>query len=96
MFAVCVSFAVAPDHFDAFLPLMRGQATTSIELEAGCHRFDICIDAAARQVFLYELYADLAAFASHLESPHFRAFDADVASMILEKTVQTFDRVEMS
>lgn len=96
MIAVCVALTVEPAHFEAFLSLMRRQAQTSVEVEAGCHRFDICIDATTWQVFLYELYSDHAAFAAHLESPHFRAFDADVASMVREKIVRTYDQVEMS
>ncbi|WP_424985567.1 putative quinol monooxygenase [Microbulbifer sp. S227A] len=94
MFAVVVTFRIRPEHIDAFLPEMMQNAATSLAVEPGCHRFDVCTDEERRdEVFLYELYEDRAAFDVHLHSPHFLAFDDKVAPMIATKQVRTYDQV---
>ena len=94
MFAVCVTFKINQGKMDAFLPLMHQNARTSLNEEVGCHQFDVATDAARPdEVFLYELYADRAAFETHLASAHFKAFDAAVASMIADKQVATWGEV---
>jgi len=94
MFAVCVSFKIRPEDVAQFRDLMLRQAQNSLSLEDGCLRFDVCDNAQSPDaVFLYEIYSDAAAFDLHLESAHFKVFDRAVADMVLEKKVQTFDRV---
>lgn len=97
MIAVCVTFTIKPGMMDAFLGPMQQQARDAIDKEPGCHRFDICTGAETPQdVFLYELYDDRAAFDVHLDSDHFRAFDARVADMVAEKRVQIFSEVAIA
>lgn len=94
MYAVCVAFQLNPGSIEAFMPLMRQNAKTSLHTEPGCHQFDVLSDAAKPDaVFLYELYTDRAAFEAHLESPHFKSFDAAVSPMIAGKEVQTWNKV---
>lgn len=94
MFAVTVTFTVKPGRMPEFLPLMRIQARTSLEREPGCRQFDICTDADAPEaVFLYEIYDDAAAFRLHLDTAHFKTFDAAVAEMVAEKRVRTWHRL---
>jgi len=94
MFAVIVNLRVRPDRMGEFLPLMLRNAATSRAVEPGCHRFDVCTDSARPgEVFLYELYADAAAFTAHLDSPHFKVFDAAVADMVIAKDVRTYTEV---
>lgn len=91
MFAVCVTFEIAPDHIGRFRDLVLAQAQTSIRSEPGCRRFDVLVDEdTPNEVFLYELYDDATAFDTHLESDHFRTFDADVKPMIKHKVVKTY------
>jgi len=93
-FAVCVTFTLRPDAAQAFLPLMTANAQASLANEPGCTRFDVLTDPARPdEVFLYELYDDSAAFKVHLDSAHFKAFDAAVADMIADKVVRTFTEV---
>lgn len=95
MFAVVVTFQIKRDQIDAFLPAMLENAQTSLAQEPDCHRFDVCTDPAQPgEVFLYELYTDKAAFDAHLDTAHFKRFDAQVADMIAEKTVQTYAEVQ--
>ncbi|MDW4499167.1 putative quinol monooxygenase [Sulfitobacter sp. D35] len=94
MFAVTVTFEIVSDQIDAFLPLMKRQAETSLSEEEGCVTFDICRDGARPDVvFLYEIYADKAAFDSHLASAHFQEFDAAVRDLVTGKTIVCFDEV---
>jgi quinol monooxygenase YgiN len=94
MYAVTVTFDIAPEQIDAFLPLMKQQAETSLAIEKGCLAFDICRDSTRpERVFLYEIYTGKSAFDDHLASVHFREFDAAVQDMVATKTVATFDEV---
>ena len=94
MYAVCVSFRIKDGFEGAFHKRMAQQANDSLTLEADCHHFDICHNQAdPREVFLYELYTNEAAFALHNESAHFISFAAEVADWIEQKTVTTYDLV---
>ncbi len=91
MYVVTVKFTLAEGAAETFMGFMRTQAQNSLELEAGCHQFDVCTDPNdARAVFLYELYSDEAAFQVHLTSDHFKRFDADVADLVAEKQVACY------
>ncbi|MEJ6405011.1 putative quinol monooxygenase [Yoonia sp. 2307UL14-13] len=94
MFAVCVIMRLRPGARESFMPLMTSNAKASLEVEPGCHRFDVATDSADPDaVFLYELYDDKGAFDAHLETDHYQAFDAATADMVAEKTVVTWDTV---
>lgn len=94
MFAVIVTFRVLPGYFGRFLPLMEENARKSLSLEPGCRVFDVCTDPdRPDEIFLYELYDDAEAFQTHLESAHFKAFDAEVAAMVADKQVATYREV---
>ncbi|PRY20930.1 quinol monooxygenase YgiN [Aliiruegeria haliotis] len=94
MFAVTVIFRTAPGAMEAFLPLMRANAATSLAEEPGCRVFDVCTDPSRPdEVFLYEIYDSEEAFQIHLKSAHFLEFDASVAAMVVKKTVATYREV---
>jgi len=96
VYAVAVVLKLRPDVAAQFRPLMMANAQASLAQEQGCHRFDVCFDSADVQtVFLYELYADRAAFDAHLQTAHFKSFDVAVADMVADKTVMTFDEVHV-
>lgn len=95
MFVVCVEFRIVQGRIQDFLPVMRQQARNSLDLEPGCRQFDICRDPAIEEaVFLYELYDDAAAFQAHLDSAHFRAFDAAIADLVADKQVRILTRLD--
>jgi quinol monooxygenase YgiN len=93
-YVVTVEFEIAPDRWDAFLPLMTANAEASRRDEKGCLRFDVCRprDGATR-VFLYEIYDDEAAFQAHLKTPHFLAFAEAANEMIIGRKIVTLDWV---
>lgn len=91
MYVVTVNFVVASEFNSEFTSAMLEQARNSIELEEGCHVFDVCgATDDACSIYLYEKYTDASAFQTHLESAHFKAFDALVAPWLISKTVSTW------
>lgn len=93
MHTVIVDFAVRPEHREAFAAAMLGQAETSLASEPGCRQFDVAwSDEDPCHVTLYELYVDAAAFAAHLATDHFVAFDRETAPMIADKSVRQATR----
>lgn len=89
MYLVAVTFDVVPAQFAAFKIRMAKQAADSLT-EPGCQRFDVWADPeGAPRVFLYEIYDDRAAFDAHLDSAHFKDFDAAVGPWLEGKAVET-------
>ena len=94
MYAVCVKFDLKDGKTAGFMPLMRDNAQASLRTEDGCLQFDVLSDPdKPDSVFLYEIYADRAAFDFHLASDHFQSFDAATADMIAAKDIQTWTEV---
>ncbi len=95
MYAVCVTFQLRPGAFADFMPLILENARLSRLDEPGCHQFDVATDSKTPDaVFLYELYANRAAFEAHLAGDHFKVFDKAVSDLIADKIVQTWDTVQ--
>jgi autoinducer 2-degrading protein len=93
MLAVTVRFQVAPAQAEAFFKRVLQQAKDTLEREEACTQFDVCRSLGnPAEVFLYEIYDDEAAFAAHLKTPHFLAFDADVRTWVRDKVVERWDR----
>ena len=95
MYVVVVEFTAHPRHAAEFRERVCRQARDSLELEAGCHLFDVCTDPERDNfILLYEVYSDRRAFDTHLESEHFRDFDSTVRDWVADKRVSRFDRIE--
>ena len=70
MEAAIVALTVKPEHLDAFIKEMVVHARLSVE-EPGCLRYDVIQDKEAPNIlYVYEVFVDEAAFASHIEAPH--------------------------
>ena len=95
MFVITAEFRLKPDMLNAFMPLMLIQAEKSLSNAPGCLVFDVCIehDDSEDVVFLYEAYQDEAAFALHMEAPHYLAFSETTSELVAAKSVRRFDRV---
>jgi len=92
-YVVWVEFDVLPQHVADFRAAVLHNARSSVATEPGCLRFDV-LDAAppAARIFLYEIYADEAAFKAHLTTEHFHVFDRLSTPWIARKAV-TFANV---
>jgi autoinducer 2-degrading protein len=94
MLVITVTFRVKAGNEDRFLNRVSQQAADSLRAEPDCRRFDVSVDLNdARRVFLYEIYTDQNAFAAHLRSPHFLAFDRETAGWFDDKVVERWNTV---
>lgn len=91
-FAITVSFELEDGTAEKFHRLVAENARQSVALEPGCLRFDVLFptNALGREVFLYEIYTDQAAFDVHLASAHFKSFDEETRPLVRKKTVNAF------
>ena len=65
-----VDFTVKPGAKAQFLDIIRDHASRTLANEEGCLQFEVCEPVeGGNRVFLYEMYADDAAFEVHKASP---------------------------
>ena len=94
MFAVVVTFTIKQSCWERFHPLIVENARLSLSREPGCLRFDICTERTRPgEMLLYELYDDASAFEHHLQTGHYRAFEAATAEMVESKRVATYGTI---
>ena len=94
MYVIAVIFLIRDGHEAQFLTRVEHQAEDSLAREDGCLQFDVCTDPAdPKRIFLYEIYRDEAAFQHHLETAHFKDFDATVADWVASKSVEAWHRL---
>ncbi len=89
-FVILARFRIAPGARDAFLDHVGRNAAASVADEPGCRRFDVLTHeaGAADEVVLYEIYDDAAAFDAHMGTPHFAAFSAATAAIVVSANVE--------
>ena len=93
-YVVTVEFLLKPGMRAAFRPLIDANARASAREEAGCRRFDVVEPKdQPDRIFLYEIYADRAAFEIHLQSEHYLRFDRESAGLVAGKSVTTGELV---
>lgn len=94
-FAIAVTFRIRPEHLDAFRKRVVQQAHDSVQLEPGCHQFDVHADESdSNVIFLYETYVDAEAFAEHRTTPHFLDFDKQVTPWVESKSLLRLNILE--
>lgn len=72
MYVLVVTIDIAPGLKDKFIAEMLEDARGSLRDEPGCLRFDVIQDEKdSNRIYLYEAYADRAAFDYHMTTPHF-------------------------
>ncbi len=81
---------VEPDYLDEYISILKEEAEASVRLEPGV----ICIYPMFQkenptQIRLLEIYADKAAYESHLQSPHFKHYKESTLPMV--KSLQLVD-----
>lgn len=90
---VIVDFTTHAAHAEDFAAAITENATRSVAEEPGCHQFDVGRDPAnPTAFFLYEVYENDAAFQDHLQSPHFKKFDALTLPWVTGKVARRLDR----
>lgn len=87
-FAIIVDFRLKPGMRTAFRRLIDANAHLSATNEPDCRRFDVLEpDEDPDSVLLYEIYADRAAFQTHLDSVHYRDFAAASADLCVSRSI---------
>jgi quinol monooxygenase YgiN len=81
---------VEPDYLDEYISILKEEAEASVRLEPGV----ICIYPMFQkenptQIRLLEIYADKAAYESHLQSSHFKHYKESTLPMV--KSLQLVD-----
>jgi (4S)-4-hydroxy-5-phosphonooxypentane-2,3-dione isomerase len=94
MFVVAVLYEIKAESVAAFRAAILKNAAASLGDEQGCHRFDVSFAPDGLRCFLYELYADEAAFAAHRETAHFAEFNRAAQPMTVNKRIETFTLAE--
>ena len=92
-FVITVLFTIKPEHMDDFRTAIVKNAALSVKNEAGCLHFDVCEDTAQSCFFLYEIYENAAAFDVHLETAHFKHFNAVSAPWVSGKALSRYKRL---
>ncbi|MEO1067334.1 MAG: putative quinol monooxygenase [Pseudomonadota bacterium] len=93
-YVVIVDWHVKLASAEGFARLAKAQAQNSLEQEADCLYFDLCRSGEEpTRFFMYEIYTDRAAFDLHLASDHFKRFSADIADLVDDKVVATFEKL---
>jgi (4S)-4-hydroxy-5-phosphonooxypentane-2,3-dione isomerase len=88
-FAIAVTFHIKSEFVDAFRSRVLQQASDSLRLEEGCYQFDVLVDESDPSIiFLYETYADAAAFEDHRATPHFADFSRTIADWVESKELR--------
>jgi quinol monooxygenase YgiN len=91
---VIVEFTHESGCDERFRERVRRQAEDSLQLDTGCHVFDVCIDPMRDDfVMLCEVYSDRDAFDDHLASAHFKDFDDTVRDWIVDQAIATLHRI---
>jgi len=71
MFIVTVELKIKDQYIADFAKRIAQQASTSVAREPDCHVFDVHKhESDPSRFFLYEVYADKAAFETHVQMPH--------------------------
>lgn len=92
-YGLVVEFQVKPDCLERFHELLALNAQASVEKEAGCLQFDVLAhNDDPTRVFLYEIYADAAAFEVHRAQEHTKTFLAAAKELVTKQTAQRLTR----
>ena len=95
MYIVTVMFHVNSQHAASFREQMIANARTSREREPGCLQFDVCTDPMHKdRIFLYEVYANQAAFEAHVASAHYKTFEKTAGPWVTAKDVRIYERID--
>jgi len=97
MYCIVVKTQLKPGTRKAFLNAMLPNAEASVADEPGCLVFDVLEAREEDDTFyLYEIYTDQNALATHKETPHYKACREVVNDLIAEQSVIRADVTAMN
>jgi quinol monooxygenase YgiN len=79
VYVILAPIQIKDGHRDGFVAAMVEDARDSVAKEPGCVRFDVIQDAGdPNRIWVYEVYADEAAFEAHMQTAHFAKWKAAI------------------
>lgn len=83
-----VEYTLKPGQRDAYVARAREHRDNVLSNEPGCKQFDLIIpDDQPDKAFLYEIYADAAAYEVHGKTKYMQEYRADIGPMTLDRRV---------
>jgi quinol monooxygenase YgiN len=81
-------------HLDRYKAALREEIETSIRVEPGVlSLYAVSVKDHPTQIRLFEMYASLAAYQAHLETPHFKKYKTETAGMVKSLTLLDTDPI---
>jgi (4S)-4-hydroxy-5-phosphonooxypentane-2,3-dione isomerase len=91
-----VDLVIIPSEMSKFVEAIKENASNSVK-EPGCREFNVLVLAnRPNHVFLFEVYDNEAALASHRETAHFKKFFATAGGMIADRNVRAMSVIAMN
>lgn len=85
---------IDPTQVEQYRAALREEISSSIRLEPGVITlFAVSLKDHPEKVRLFEMYADQAAYESHIQSPHFKKYKAETQSMVKSLTLLDTDPI---
>lgn len=86
---------IDPAHLDRFKTSVSEEIQASIRVEPGVLALHaVSLKDNPAQVRVFEMYKDPAAYAAHLETPHFKKFKAETEGMV--RSLKLFDTMPLA
>jgi 4-carboxymuconolactone decarboxylase len=74
---------ILPDHLEEYISILKEEASASVKLEPGVIAiFPMYQKESPTQIRIIEMYANKAAYQSHLKTPHFQHYKSNTLHMI--------------
>jgi 4-carboxymuconolactone decarboxylase len=74
---------ILPDHLEEYNSILKEEASASVKLEPGVIAiFPMYQQESPTQIRIIEMYANKAAYQSHLKTPHFQHYKTSTLHMI--------------
>jgi autoinducer 2-degrading protein len=91
-----VDLVIIPSEMSKFVEAIKDNASNAVK-EPGCREFNVTVLANnPNHVFLYEVYDNEAALASHRNTDHFKKFMATTANMVADRNVRAMSVIAMN
>jgi autoinducer 2-degrading protein len=91
-----VDLVIVPSEMSKFVEAIKENAANSVK-EPGCREFNVLVLAnRPNHVFLFEVYDNEAALASHRTTDHFKKFFATTGNMVADRNVRAMSVIAMN
>jgi quinol monooxygenase YgiN len=74
---------IDPAQLDAYTTALKEEISTSIRVESGVLTlYAVAVKDHPNQIRIFEMYADKAAYETHVQSPHFKKYKSETQRMV--------------